>query len=135
MAAAAPPAPAQENGSFWRVVTEDDTVGSFAAVREDNPTGVAASGDGAKDLQRFAAVAQDRKWAVVSLRTGRNEAAYDELERAAKNSRRWSSAHGRRIRFIVDNGFPLPWPSAFPGLPAPESAVEAARMICEWLKS
>ena len=137
MAAAAPPAPAQGKRIVLACsVTEDDTVGSFAAVREDNPTGVAASGDGAKDLQRFAAVAQDRKWAVVSL--GGLDAmkrAYDELGKSSKELQALGAAHtDAAYDFIVDNGFPLLWPSAFPGLPAPESAVEAARMICEWLK-
>lgn len=133
---AAAPAAAAPRIILTCSVTEDDAVGDFAAVHEDKPSVVVASGRGANELQRFAFVALDRKWAVASL--GGLDAmrrAHEELKGCPKLQELAASHTDAAYDFLVDNGYPLLWPSAFPGLPAPESAPEAAQMVCGWFKT
>ena len=117
-------------------INDDESVGEFAAVRQDGAC--AAHGIGPFQLAEFAKQAVAAKFRVFTL------GGLDAMKRAYQTSRADSAktaalaalaaAHADvAYDFLVDNGYPLSWDSLFPDAELPAAAADAAAMIATWI--
>lgn len=115
------------------IIEEDGTVSDFAVMHQVNRD--VKTGKGAADLEAFAEEALREEWLVKSL--GGLDAmrrAADELETCHALKQLAGQHCDAAYDFLVDNGYPLLWESAFPDTPVPDTAESAAKIIAKWLE-